>query len=586
MERTNNGKEAVRLCEHIIRQAFGDVIARVSSTLLNRGRLSASALARLSGLPPRLVLGSLVVLIQHHLVLSTGETAKEEQYEFNVEECLLRLRYGRILAVTRERLGEAALEVIRQLIMFGKLRAPDISEACGGALDQSRELLINSTTLDLVQNHYVEPFAPELGILRSERVNRSYKERLVQKQVSSGSKLLSETSKHNCRAEAEEEIEAVNEGLRHTDRILVRASRPLKKKKKDEKKRAGKEKPDDDVELVSLRSDVFLRINHDRFGLLVRDQAIVQAATTRWNRGAGIIMRELLEEARLDGEDVPVARLRDVFGHQHVRTEAVVKRVERIRKSELKRGIVNGEWDAMSSGIVGGKSVEAVVDNYLRVIAAEDLAIGSGSPFLVNQGGMGGPYRLQLEMIGVMLRASLLSDLVRQNLGDAAARVLAAVLKAKYASETIIRDNALVSLKQLRTILPELQKLNLIETHDIPKTAGGKAARPLAGVPISAGEHHYWHLDLARAYAVLLAGLYKTLGNLIHRRETEVAKSRPALLREAKVLSMGHGHEQLGERDKRELEELEDKRRKLDLAIARTEGVVFVMRDLPGWPRV
>ncbi|ORY35369.1 hypothetical protein BCR39DRAFT_509119 [Naematelia encephala] len=585
MERTNNGKEAVRLCEHIIRQAFGDAVARVSSTLLNRGRLSAPAVTRLSGLPLRVVLGSLILLIQHHLVLSIGESVKDEQYEFNVEECLLRLRYGRILAVTRERLGEAALEVIKQLMLFGKLRAPDISRACGGEYDQSRELLINSTLLTLVQNHYIEPFHLRLGILHSERVNRSFKERLVEKQVSSGSKLLTDTTKNNCRLEAEEEIENESEALRSKDRVLLKTARPLKKKKKKDDKKRATINEDTDADL-SLRPDIFLRINHDRFGLLIRDQVIVQAATTRWNRGAGIVMRELLEEARIDGEDVPVARLRDVFGHQHVRTDAVVARIEKIRKSEQKRGIINGEWDALCAGIMGSKSVDDVVDNYLRVIAAEDLMPGSGAPFLANQGGLGGPYRLQLENIGVMLRASLLSDLVRQSLGSAAARVLAAVLKAKYASETIIRDNALVSLKQLRTILPELQKLNLIETHDIPKNAGGKAARPLAGVPSSTGENHYWHLDLARAYAVLVAGLYKTLGNLVQRREMEMAKSRPALLREAKVMSTGLGHAALGERDKRELDELGDKRRKIDLAIARTDGVVFVMRDMPGWPRI
>lgn len=84
---------------------------RVASTLLNRGRLGAVALARLSGVSRTTTLASLLLLMQHNLVLSNGESllasAEEELYEFDVQECLMRLRWGRILALTRSRLGDA-----------------------------------------------------------------------------------------------------------------------------------------------------------------------------------------------------------------------------------------------------------------------------------------------------------------------------------------------------------------------------------------------------------------------------------------------------------------------------------------------
>lgn len=47
--------------------------------------------------------------MQHNVVLSNGESlispGEEELYEFDVQECLMRLRWGQILSLTQERLG-------------------------------------------------------------------------------------------------------------------------------------------------------------------------------------------------------------------------------------------------------------------------------------------------------------------------------------------------------------------------------------------------------------------------------------------------------------------------------------------------
>lgn len=84
-------------------------VQRVASTLLNRGRLGVTTIARLSAISRPHTLASLILLMQHDLVQSSGEslrgTGGEEMYEFDVQECLMRLRWGRILSLTQERLG-------------------------------------------------------------------------------------------------------------------------------------------------------------------------------------------------------------------------------------------------------------------------------------------------------------------------------------------------------------------------------------------------------------------------------------------------------------------------------------------------
>lgn len=129
---SGNLKEAVRLCEHIIRQAFGDVVCvsqlqalylasradfqRVASTLLNRGRLPIPTISRLAAVSRQSTLAAILILMQHNLVLSNGASIKEleeeELYEFDVQACLMRLRWGRILALTQERLGTAVSHAV------------------------------------------------------------------------------------------------------------------------------------------------------------------------------------------------------------------------------------------------------------------------------------------------------------------------------------------------------------------------------------------------------------------------------------------------------------------------------------------
>ena len=75
---------------------------------MNRGRLTIPNIARLSGVARPTAVAAVLILMQHQLVQCSGEPAestKEEAYQFNLDECLLRLRWGRILALTQAKLG-------------------------------------------------------------------------------------------------------------------------------------------------------------------------------------------------------------------------------------------------------------------------------------------------------------------------------------------------------------------------------------------------------------------------------------------------------------------------------------------------
>lgn len=133
----------------------------------------------------------------------------------------------------------------------------------------------------------------------------------------------------------------------------------------------------------------------------------------------------------------------------------------------------------------------------------------------------------------------------------------------------------MIQLKDARGNLAELQKLALVETQEVPKTA----AKSRMGLPASS-EWHLWQIDLARVYNTLLQSVYKTLGNIVQRRESEI-ESKDLPLQREKIVG---DRQSLQRKDVDDLDELDDMRKKLNLAELRSEMVVFLLRDMPGFP--
>jgi DNA-directed RNA polymerase III subunit RPC3 len=133
----------------------------------------------------------------------------------------------------------------------------------------------------------------------------------------------------------------------------------------------------------------------------------------------------------------------------------------------------------------------------------------------------------------------------------------------------------MIQLKDARHFLAELQKLSLIETQEVPKTA----AKSRMGLP-SSSEWHLWQIDLARVYNTLLQAVYKTLGNIVQRREAEVASKQSVIIKE----KVAGDRQRLPRKEVEDLVELDDVRNKMGLAELRSEMVVFLLRDMPGFP--
>ncbi|KAG9084740.1 RNA polymerase III subunit C82, partial [Ceratobasidium sp. 392] len=155
------GKDTARLCEKIVRSHFGPIAGKVASALLNRGRLQFPTLLRFTGLKPSLVRGALIALIQHNIVWHAEDAIDGEVLEIDWEECLARLRFGRILAIAKERFGTPGLEIISIILDHGKLRLPDILRLLDKPAKSKESDTYSQVALDLLTSSHLRVSTPE-----------------------------------------------------------------------------------------------------------------------------------------------------------------------------------------------------------------------------------------------------------------------------------------------------------------------------------------------------------------------------------------------------------------------------------------
>jgi DNA-directed RNA polymerase III subunit RPC3 len=381
----------------------------------------------------------------------------------------------------------------------------------------------------------------------------------LEKSASAGTKLHSAGTLSEIRTLAASEIDEERREFRNKTRAL----REIKTKKSKDPLKAKERDSDESWQVVD---DVSLRVNYDKYNVLIRNELLIKAAGDRWNKAVGEVLRAVLA-ASLEHQSEP----------REMRTEHPVGLTSIVAQIPV------SSHKLLIAGMAGqsSKSLPEIVRQYLAVMSGDDLASDvTGARFLTHSDHSNSPmYYVEIENICTALKAALLQELVRDRIDERAARVLAVVARAHFASETMVRDCAMIPLREARQILSELQKLSLIDIQEVPKTAA-KGRSPFPGA-----DYHLWGIDLRKAYGFLLSGVYKTLANLVQRHAREVERravllakiDRPDLIAEGIDINAA-----LSVKDQADLAELNNAQTMLALAETRTELVVMMLRDLPG----
>ncbi|OJT01615.1 DNA-directed RNA polymerase III subunit RPC3 [Trametes pubescens] len=531
--------DTARLCTEIVRSVFGPLTATVTSIILTHGRLGLPQLLRFSKLKPRTVRAAILVLVQHNLLWHSQSEEEGEVFEINIDECLMRLRYGRYVWLAEQLYGKSGGEIVQLVLDHGKLRPPDIVAQLSIYDLVKAPALLTQTLHKLVDEAYLKPstllshFSPREKLIRYEG---------EEKRKISGFPTAREVREARETAQArltreEEEAEQVG----------------MKRKAKDHSHKASKRKAiEEDME---VDDGVYFRVNCERFNIHIRNKLIETAASERFNESASTVLR-----ATLKATEPRQRKLTDVRSDPTSFANVAMHLPDDV---DLAAGLV----------LQSSKTppTMTLVKEYLGILASADNPTPAGrAASFVSLGGS--KVQVEFEIIARRLQRRVLESVARERHGHEGVRIIRLLADTGMMDEKQISKIGMMAAKDARPLLSAMSAESLVSLQEVPKSADRNPTRMF----------YLWYVDLQKASTVQLRSLYKTLYNIATRRQAEQEEPNlKAVLDKRQRSDVSQDEERLLTRNERELlAQWEKKREKLTVLEMRVEEAVFILRDL------
>ncbi|KAG5645878.1 hypothetical protein DXG03_005025 [Asterophora parasitica] len=519
-----------------------------ASALLTRGRLPLPQLVRITGHKPRTALASILVLVQHNLLWHARTDEDGEVLEVNVEECLLRLRFGRVVWQTEELFGKAASDIVQTVLDHGKLCPPDILYNLG-AYDPKTIMLYTHAIRKLVSTSYLKPSTILSHVSpRDKRIQYEAEEKAKIAGFPTAREVREAKEVAEARLKREEE-EAEQVGLKRKGKETT-GHRPSKRKTVEE---------DEHV----VEDTVHFRVNFDKFNVHIRNSLMVKAAKERYNAGAALVLQAALKV-----------------------TESSQKSVAEIRSDPM--SVANivlqlSESDDLSSGLVFSSkkpSTSACIKDYLGMLSSADnpTPAGRAGSFVSYSSSK---VLVEFEVVGRRLRRRVLESMARERHGVEGVRILRLLLDTGKMDEKQISKAVMMAPKDVRPLLAALAADSLISTQEVPKSADRNPTRTFYLWFAVSLRLMLMCVDLHKAYSVILGNLYKTLYNVgMRRRAEEEASEVKAVLEKRERSDVSQDESLLSRLERDIVKEWEGKQKRLTVLEMRVEETVFILKDL------
>ncbi|KAF8894419.1 hypothetical protein BD779DRAFT_1609183 [Infundibulicybe gibba] len=510
-----------RLCVQTIQSHFGPLTAKVASVLLTRGRLPLPQLVRFTSLKPRTVRAAILVLVQHNVLWHANTEDEGEIFEVNVEECLMRLRFGRFVWQAGELFGNALI------LDHGKLRPPDIIS----------QLSIHDPKL--VTSSYLKPSTVLSHV--------SPRDKRIQYEAEEKAKIAGFQQRRSC-ARPRKSLQCGCEERKRKQKKLAWCIR----KPRDETSHRPTKRKKFEMEDV-IDDTIYFRLNFDKFNIHIRNSLIERVAKERFNDGAALVIQAALKVTQSTQTSV-----------SEIRTEPI---------SVANIVLQLSDQDDLSSGLVLASkknSNAACIKDYLGMLSSADnpTPAGRAGSFVSFNSSK---VQVDFEIIGRRLRRRVLESITRERHGAEGVRILRLLLDTGKLDEKQISKVVMMAAKDVRPLLAALAADSLISTQEVPKTADRNPTRTF----------YLWYVDQHKAYSVLLGNLYKTLYNIGMRRQAEQELPEvKAVLEKRERSDVKQDTSLLTRLEQDILKEWESKQQKLSILEMRVEETVFVLRDL------
>lgn len=223
-----------------------------------------------------------------------------EFFEINLKECLLRLRWGKVLVMTEDEFGSDAAAIVQNILTHGKMKLPEMIEAMGATSDPARKAKLTSLVYRLLTSSHIVPTTPALLITPYDEINAKRK---AAEKMAVGAQSAKELEA--LRQRVVDEIRTARLEEAAPERALIQGSSTTAAKKRkaatsttvNGHDSSGKRSKNQVEDIAQIDPKACLRVNYEKYNVKIRNQLFTQAASDRWNKAAGGVLKAFLSSS-------------------------------------------------------------------------------------------------------------------------------------------------------------------------------------------------------------------------------------------------------------------------------------------------
>ncbi|XRM46005.1 RNA polymerase III subunit C82 [Aspergillus tubingensis] len=621
---------AAELCALLVEDNFGELFARIFSTLQRYDRLSLPRLKFYSRLSDRQLRHGLSAMIQHHLVYHyTSYDDGVTYYEPNLQAAYYLVRSGKILEFIEERLGKYAATLMETIMYLGHAQVghletiPELQPAPPKANGMKQETEGGETEEQMNgdDEHTSEQPAllhPTLKILASHgyifRVRdaqfqsyadnaldaeRAIKSRPDVKQLKG--KKLDETVLEGTLTLLKERLDGdLTRGLMHNG--LPRGAKRRHgagsadaSNKKARMDYADADEDDDEEEnewsddemggdTTPMELATVVRVNYEKLDVALRNRRFLDLAEMNSSPATAQVYEGLLRRIEYqtkqcrDSAEIP---REGEEGEQYsvpIALSAVTEEVDpqldlagSIGPMEIPQAI-NKRGKRPLEDSVNGTEREGSEAPSRTYEVDQHLSLLSQPPYnLTSKRVLSGliTWTVEFRHLARKLRHLELERMIEARYGDVALRVIRVLHAKGKLDEKRLQEISLLPFKDLRQVLASMQSGGFVDLQEVPRDAQRQPSRTI----------YLWYYDPDRIRSSILEDTYKAMSRCMQRLRFERNRLKEFLEKTERSDVKGNEERYLSQAELTLLEQWKAKEALLLGEVARLDEMVAVMRD-------
>ncbi|KAF4556777.1 RNA polymerase III subunit RPC82-like protein [Elsinoe fawcettii] len=614
-------KNLNELCILLVEDLYGDLCAHVFKTLSDWGRIPLRVLIQEADIPAKHVYHGLTVLIQQHLILHHTPPASVSFYEVDWDGAYNLVRSGKVVSHVEARLGPKPAQALSSLLQLGHARVSDMEEA----FKYDKVSVVPRPTANGVNAAAAAPTdvaadntADQWTSTEDQITDRDDLHTALVALLDSGFVLKLHDKTYLPIADKDNEIEEdvrVNQfmGTKTTGpkaRIRFQNAVTMRKRQLRQDEYDFAENVERSAKRVKLNGDVpdgnrheyarntailngslVLKVNFEKCKIALRSEKLVEHArgflgdtTSRIYEAILHIvekqvfqckpLEEMLQEEK-EGDDTEDTEV--YSGTTRLVLEELEGSSDGLDSLELdlggpkingahnhKPGSKNKHGDCRDNSIKARNDLLIQIEMHLRLLAE------SSHRYLRRIGDRGhGEYQIPFNELRHTLKHSETESIITFRFGSVAARIIR-ILKSKgKLDEKQICNYALLKLKDIRTVLDEMQAAGFVETQEVPKDNTRTPGRSV----------YLWYFDQERVEKLVLQKSYKAMSRCLQRIKVQRGKVKSFIEKAERTDVVGNEDKYLTKVDRDALRVWREQEEKLLCQVARMDEGVAVIRD-------